>query len=1284
VIRWLTGALLLAAAGHAYAAVQNDWSKTGLNEALTPAYNINITPGVRDLDPAYQTSFYALSNTLQGWRTQSNTSGGSYKVAPGAKIAKQPVVVKLGDGKWWAFFSSTDGRLHKVDAESLALATATVVDTKRGLGCVPDDSLVASPTVQISAFSSGQPLDLVMIPTFHGCGDHSLNQVIAYNAQSMSEVWRFNTFGEYQVDYFSEGCSLDYGRNLIYCGANLETGRTHNTLFAIHTTAGAWGAAGTLAWAVNSNPIRNRPQLGFVRTADAVEHLYVADHLGILHAYDPETGTERWQLPLTAAGVHVTQNVWSEFRDPYAMMVFVTDTAGDLHAAYDPWRAGAPEDGFEVWSRPHSGAVQIASLGSVAPTLGKLYAGFNNGTVHQITISNGIDEGSYSVSDTPLVGDIVLDPALHIQGGSEINKMIASSYGASASSYVKQFPVPFVAVSGTLVEPCLDALNPADPNLENPGCKDSGWYSPGSCKPINNDCCTVGRCHNGFCYAAIRPGGAPAGCNDGQGSCTINKKCKLGTCVGTWSYAICPGGGGSARCPSTRACGPGKRCYKGPSPQAAWECIDVSGGTPGSNGFSACGNITRTCDAINEPQPDAITWGGDRVCKNGRCLRDTGICGGIAKDTEIANAVDANGLGVTTWASGLTFERRKANGCRAFIPTYVSSKNNAVGPYLAGPYATQASPPNGCTVCGLPDGRLLAPGQTLNASFIDPLPNSTPRSKPTRIRVTVDGFVACGIGGTVNFSINNVPIATTTVGNAGFCTCNQCSGTILDVSSEVMGGWLETAMDWTAGGINTFQISTPMVGGAYLATAYVRLYVTGSNGENWVRIIDKNAMVTTLPSRSYPGYMHGIALAYRGTTAFEMFTTYINRPDPPYPHSNGGMATNLGALTEWVGVGRGVPTGGSRGMFGYDQGSHPFNISPGPRATSTGGKYPFLLEDYNFGPSSVTTDEDDNANSRLFFGNYRTVGDLYAVIKNGVTWSATPVGQLSSVLPTPGCAAVHSQADVLTARCVRAKDCPSDLPECVDSVCTKTCFGSGDCSGTNSPECKLSPAGGAGYCVSALCSTDFDCTGLPASTCTAGVCTQCDRVTATAYPSAINPASDQLLRVAVGPRIFFYDLSQNDLTPLKYWIDLNHPAQAGTFAGGSGSWSALGFRHIRAITSMTLDPLNLRGDLYLTAREERPAVVSCNGIYQDFVHVRGDDHAVRAVGVYTDEGCNVNVPGTMEELFPTGRIPQNIYKGDDLRITASSQQDLWTISPVDPTTGIAGAKAPIKAYDLLP
>lgn len=1112
-------ALIVLSAGPAWAqSAVSDWTVDGPNVPHTPNTTFNVDLAQKG-SPDQQLTVWAAGDTVTALWTKSGAPAWKYKVT-GATVSRFPVVVPLADGQYYVIFTATNGRVYKINANNTNPPSGVVSrDLRRGLGCFPDDSLVATPTVMLRAYAPALPDDLIIVPTFHGCGDHSLNQVIGLNASNLSDAWRFNEWGEYQVDYFSEGCSLDYPRGVAYCGSNLQPGRTQNTLWAIYV-AGA--NAGTLKWASNANSVRNRPQLGFPRADNAPEHLYVADQLGVLHAYDPASGAEHWQLPVTGIGTEVVQNVWAEFRPPYQNVVFMTDSAGALHAVYDgylPSETGG--EAFELWTHVPIGA-KVMSLGTVSPTLGKLYVGYNDGSVHQLALATGADEAMMLLLAKKEPGNIVTDPTLHIQGAEDINRMVVSTYGVSART--KQYPVPFTVAVGTELHGCTPtAAELMDPNAENPNCakvleatgQGALYRAPKTCVPgqAGNDCCSIARCDpkGKFCYAAAKDPAKVGACTDGK-SCTGDDRCHAGTCTGS-KWVCAPNDKNCSNDP--RSCGPGKMCYRD-GVGAPWECLDLNGGNGSREGWKACGTVSRSCESVDGPS-GTVSWGGERICIKGRCQRNENICGSIASPATIMSK------GASDWMSSLTFDRTTA-GCSAWTTQYRATSQADINKVFR-----------------------VSPGGTVS--------QKTPDMRP--------------------------------------------------------------------------------------------------------------------------GFMNGIIVHDDNSSAIDFLTTFVNRPSS-LPH---------GQMMERAGVGYG---GASSSTFiSLNANTKPsIDIEPAPVGCMKAGcQYPFRLVDYNYGPTPPASYM-QSSNNIIFYGNYRTNGDVYGLIKTtsgdfNVQEFKMPGAPL---LPTPGAAAVHGEPG--PTRCVRDRpksgaqsfDCPADLPTCVASVCTATCADLNPCKAKKTTKCYIPAGQSSGYCVQKTCTQDSDCAGLAngATSCVKGLCAAVERVTAVSVADRSKPFADDIVRIAVGPRIFFADYRGKP--PMTTWVDLTIPLAG----GGAGHWATKGFQYVKAITSMVVDPLSRTGDLYLAVREERPSA-QCGGTWVNFVHVRGDDHAVRPLGHYTDLACKKSVPGALEE-FGSTLLPKNIDAKLDARVTASSQQRMHVWYPVDPATAATNPDriVRIEEFKLLP
>jgi outer membrane protein assembly factor BamB len=300
------------------------------------------------------------------------------------------------------------------------------------------DVVQATPAVQLgaysnAAFTAAQPnRDLVYVLTYHGCGDTTGNQVIALDASNLAAapVWTFNATGGTPMDYGSEGCSIDYDNNRLYCGTNQPSGGTQKTVWAIDTRDG------TLVWSVNANAVHNRPQL----LPGPKNHLFVADMNAHLFAFDAATGAQAWMLTLNSTpGAYVSNNLWGEFRAPFQDQVFVTDSAGFLYGVVDNGTSGSVR--FTLFG----GAAKAMSPVVVSPTPGKAFVGLSDGTVHQIDLASGTDDKNRIVAsaNAPTPGNPVVEPTLFLLGAAtDINRMIVSSSG-NFGTVARQIWVPF-------------------------------------------------------------------------------------------------------------------------------------------------------------------------------------------------------------------------------------------------------------------------------------------------------------------------------------------------------------------------------------------------------------------------------------------------------------------------------------------------------------------------------------------------------------------------------------------------------------------------------------------------------------------------------------------------------------------------------------------------------------------------------------------------------------------------------------------------------------------------
>ncbi len=1199
-------AVLLAVPGQANATCTapylDTWSKTPVAGGNTTASN-NIF-GYR---------LFAVGSKLYGYHSDGSTiikqpaDGGSYYGGATGAIQAFPVAVPLkNDPNTYIFVASDDGYLRKINAASL-----TLVGMPRSItsGSCASDALHGTPTVQLAQYSNAAftgaakigGRDIVMVITYHGCGDRSRNQVVAVDANDLTNtLWTFNG-GEYQMDYGSEGCSLDYNTNTLYCGTHLDPGRSQNTVWAIDTTNG------TLKWAANVNSVHNRPQF----PPKNATHLYVADTIGRVHALRLTDGVEEWNVVLSASpSISVTANLWAEFRPPYDSTLYVTDTSGTLYSIYD---AGANSgDGIIAWTKSFGGS-HIMSLGSVSPTLAKIYVGLNNGTVHQLDLSSGSDEAN-RVIDGSGTG-VVTDPTLDIvNSGTDINSMVASSYGGANGTITKEFCLPMnVTSSGASFVQCTqdsDCQNQTSPSLESPvGC-DITFVNR------QNLCCTIGKCNttNGVCYAAPQSIGATDSCEDGEiysppgtpsVKCTKNRTCTAGACRGVWNDAACPRpktlGLTSVYCSVDvqRGCG---NDNKNNTPLLCTAksvngvCLSVD--TPSAGGAGPCGSFARTCG-----QAGTLPWGGERICHAGVCERDP-ICS-PAGDATLSTAVNN--------ASGLAFDRSNrtnGNACTAWMSTY-ATPTGATGTTSA----TNNSYVGGCAVCGgtinLATCTACAPAAANSdtRTFTDP-GNATPYLV-SNISVLVRGYAGAS---PLYVTINGDDIGTLPGGGTGVCP-GACPASGIPTIGSVSKAYPNGAPNWNYPrlGSSTESIKLQVGRGQFclLGSCSANWYIWGLTvtitdqfGFNKIIAIDPSGSTVNgtpvYPQNLYPGAMHGIAVTplMGGSNLPEVMTSFIDS-----------------AASSNMAIGFTSPAGGFTSINDV--------ITAGNTSCSLPNACAFTLRpEFNFGPSTpgingfqLTPTVGAGASpGRAYYGNVGQNGDVYTV-SDPSNWGVTQAW--TGISTPPWC----------SPSCTQNSDCLSNSCDVAAGVCHCTA------------------AGASSQCASGVCDPKD-------STCACGVT---DRITSVDYPVTSTGTGDGFIRIAHAAEVVF--ITPGASTMAKR-VDLSHPW-----------WNPSAT--ITNVLSVAADPINQpvttgqnpSNDTYVEVKESRPAANPPFVTY--VVQIRGDDFSARPYFNYTDKNGNTLASGVRKDMHIDLPTDPTVFQ-DEGRLTASSHGLLHRLVPIDP------------------
>ena len=335
-----------------------------------------------------------------------------------------PAVVTIS-GRETLFQAVSDGFLHKIDAETGV--TEGSLDTRRrgSLGTlVCDADGLSSPTVQryeasSSAFraaldAAGRTGDnLVVVATVDRCGDMTHNRVLGIYASDLAWKWIFNASGDFKVATIYSACALSYHDDRLFCGTDLPGGfSSQESLFALESISGQF------MWGGNAGAI-------LTHVALAGSRVYVANQAGSLMAYDPAgdglgNAVPLWTNALSVGSVGITRDL--AVATTTSTFFFVVDNGGTLHMAVDQGSSGAL-----VWDRIAESGANFMTRPVVAPGLGKVYVGRDDGTVQQIEWSGGVLQG---VVDVGPPGVAVFDPTFDGTGG--VLRLVVAATGRAA------------------------------------------------------------------------------------------------------------------------------------------------------------------------------------------------------------------------------------------------------------------------------------------------------------------------------------------------------------------------------------------------------------------------------------------------------------------------------------------------------------------------------------------------------------------------------------------------------------------------------------------------------------------------------------------------------------------------------------------------------------------------------------------------------------------------------------------------------------------------------------
>lgn len=661
---------------------------------FTPAAGQSFTYLIKN------TKLYAIANesspaVTNACGTFPSVAAGSFRwPAPGYRDLGRPVVnfgspVPIsasrsapGSGLWChesIFVGTFDGLLFKINAADGTLESPAGGLSLRRTGCA-QDTIVATPAVQLYDFANASFRsavdgvaghagdDLVFVITRYNeststgsaCyGGGTRNRIYGIWAKDLSVKWVFNANGQYSMGYGSEGCSIDYENNTLYCGTSLPSGAsTGSSLWALDTVTGK------LRWSANAGPLVARPMVG--KDATSQTKVFTASNANpsTLAKYGPDGDgfggpVVGWQTSLAGA---VQRNVWPESRSPLHS-IFALDVSGNLHHFVDAGTTAVPVPGWPV----HDAAFQ--GMPVFNPDAGKLYIGRSDGRLQQIDMGTASKEGAVTVGTagtSALVGDAVLDAL-----DTDVDVLAVSAEGY----VIRKQLATFLSTDNTPCGAGSAACGPGG-NGTSQGClgyqSRNTEYDPCNtdyfCDSLQSRCVALSCSTSADCTAPAAcacPSGSPP-CAGATGTCVVpdgtpcddNKSCTFSfSCT---DVADCAGAGDGSFTNCVCLDGGFPPCSGGTGYCRAASCA----GGPYGDG-SLCNNVCQAgrCTASLSDSCPCVN-AGDPACGLGQaCCGSTATAVSCGSDADCGVAVCPGGNGSCQWSTTANAYRCRCGQC---------------------------------------------------------------------------------------------------------------------------------------------------------------------------------------------------------------------------------------------------------------------------------------------------------------------------------------------------------------------------------------------------------------------------------------------------------------------------------------------------------------------------------------------------------------------------------------------------------------------------------------------
>ncbi|MBI3638112.1 MAG: PQQ-binding-like beta-propeller repeat protein [Candidatus Rokubacteria bacterium] len=285
--------------------------------------------------------------------------------APGA-----PLLATTRSGKVALLDLTTGATTWSTAALGDAIGTSAVTQTYSGADA------------SYQALYSG---DLVIVGTKNASATN--NKVYGLDAATGAVRWTFNASGATAMDVIVSAPFVDEGRDQVWI-ATKANGGTQPSLWLLSTLNGTLVQAWSLGDVVGTI------------TYGSEGVLYVPTASGQLYAYDPATQAMRWAAPYDlGANNPVVDYVWEDFSQP--QVLFLSTTSGHVWALQSSGTSTAPT---LKWKTVVAGASAPWANGAT----GVLYMGSSDGKVHELRLTDGVDQKQGTLGRGAAAGGVPL------------------------------------------------------------------------------------------------------------------------------------------------------------------------------------------------------------------------------------------------------------------------------------------------------------------------------------------------------------------------------------------------------------------------------------------------------------------------------------------------------------------------------------------------------------------------------------------------------------------------------------------------------------------------------------------------------------------------------------------------------------------------------------------------------------------------------------------------------------------------------------------------------------